>query len=221
MNISTDQIIFWQHGPFVINATLFYTWFVMILLALVAFLTKRSVEQSKVIGRMENFFEILVDIIGEQIKSITNVEFNKVFPFITTLFLFIFMSNLISLIPGFSSPTASLSTTFALMFLVVTFSVGIGIKNKGFKKYMSKYIEPVKFMLPLNIIGDIVSNFSLAFRLYGNIMSGGIVATILAKITFLSIGFPVIISLLGSITGLIQAYVFSILSMIFLSSADN
>ena len=221
MNISTDQIVLWQYGFININATLIYTWFVMAILILLAILTKKSILKSDIIGKTENFFEILTNVIQEQIKSITSIQFDKVFPFITCLFLFILISNLISLVPYFSSPTASLSTTFALMSLVVVFSVGIGIKHKGFSSYISKYVKPVSFMLPLNIISDIVSNFSLAFRLYGNIMSGGIVATILNKVSFLSIGFPIIINLLAVITGVIQAYVFTILSMIFLSSADS
>lgn len=221
MNISTDQIVLWKYGFVNINATIVYTWFVMAFLILIAFLTKRSIINKDVIGKSENFFEIVTNIIRDQIKSITDVQFDKVFPFITCLFLFIFMSNIISLIPYVSSPTASLSTTFALMCLVVVFSVGIGIKHKGFRNYIAKYIKPVVFMLPLNIIGDIVSNFSLAFRLYGNIMSGGIVAAILNKVAFLSVGFPILIGLLSVITGVIQAYVFAILSMIFLSSAES
>lgn len=221
MNISTDELVFWKYGFININATILYTWIVMAILILLAYVTKRSIVNHKVIGKTENFFELLTDIIKDQIKSVTEMGFNKVFPFITCLFLFILTSNLISLIPDFSSPTASLSTTFALVFLVVIFSIFIGIQSKGLKKYLSKYTKPVKLMLPFLVMNDIISNFSMAFRLYGNVMSGGIISAVLMKISFLSVGFPVILNLLSFMTGAIQAYVFSVLSMIFLASADN
>lgn len=221
MNISTDELVFWKYGFININATILYTWIVMAILILLAYITKRSIVNHKVIGKTENFFELLTDIIKDQIKSVTEMGFNKVFPFVTCLFLFILISNLISLIPDFSSPTASLSTTFALVFLVVVFSIFIGIQSKGLKKYLSKYTKPVKLMLPFLVMNDIISNFSMAFRLYGNVMSGGIISAVLMKISFLSVGFPVILNLLSFMTGAIQAYVFSVLSMIFLASADN
>ena len=221
MNISTDELVFWKYGFININATILYTWIVMAILTLLAYITKRSIVNHIVIGKTENFFELLTDIIKDQIKSVTEMGFNKVFPFVTCLFLFILISNLISLIPDFSSPTASLSTTFALVFLVVVFSIFIGIQSKGLKKYLSKYTKPVKLMLPFLVMNDIISNFSMAFRLYGNVMSGGIISAVLMKISFLSVGFPVILNLLSFMTGAIQAYVFSVLSMIFLASADN
>lgn len=221
MNISTDELVFWRYGFININATILYTWIVMAILVVLAYITKRSIVNHKVIGKTENFFELLTDIIKDQIKSVTEMGFNKVFPFVTCLFLFILTSNLISLIPDFSSPTASLSTTFALVFLVVVFSIFIGIQSKGLKKYLSKYTKPVKLMLPFLVMNDIISNFSMAFRLYGNVMSGGIISAVLMKISFLSVGFPVILNLLSFMTGAIQAYVFSVLSMIFLASADN
>lgn len=221
MNISTDELVFWRYGFININATILYTWIVMAILIVLAYITKRSIINHKVIGKTENFFELLTDIIKDQIKSVTEMGFNKVFPFITCLFLFILTSNLISLIPDFSSPTASLSTTFALVFLVVVFSIFIGIQSKGLKKYLSKYTKPVKLMLPFLVMNDIISNFSMAFRLYGNVMSGGIISAVLMKISFLSVGFPVILNLLSFMTGAIQAYVFSVLSMIFLASSDD
>lgn len=218
MKISPDQYIVWNYGFVNINYTLIFTWIVMGLLISVAFLTRHKIKKNKGISKLENFFDVLILTIEEQIKNISDVDFKIIFPIITTIFLFIFTSNLSSLIPNFESPTASLSTTAALTILVIILAVFVGIKNKGFFGYFSKYTKPVAFMLPLNILGDIVSNFSLAFRLYGNIMSGGIIAKILVSIPFLSIGFPVIISLLGTITGAIQAYIFSILAMIFIAS---
>ena len=221
MNISTDELIFWKYGFININATIIYTWIVIAILTLASYLTRRSILHHNVIGKYENFFEILVEIIKDQIKSITETGFDKVFPFVTCLFMFILTSNLISLIPSFYSPTASLSTTFALVLSVVIFSAFIGIKSKGLKKYLSKYTKPIKLMAPFIIVNDIISNFSMAFRLYGNIMSGGVIATILVNIKFLSVGLPIILNLLSLISGIIQAYVFSILSVISLASSDD
>ena len=170
MIISTDEVILFEKGFFHINYTILFTWIVMAILILLAIITSMNIKNKKSVGKFENFFEVLLNLIEDQIKSITKVEFKLVFPVISTIFLFILVSNLISLIPNFQSPTGSLSTTFALMFVVLIFAMLVGIKSKGYKQYFSKYVKPVAFMLPLNIIGDIVSNFSLAFRLYGNIM---------------------------------------------------
>lgn len=221
MNISPDQTILWESGFLHINKTLLLSWIVMGILIVLAILTRMSLiknkDNKKNIGKLENAFELIILTLENQIKNISKIEFKLVFPVIASIFLFILMSNLLGLVPGFEAPTASLSTTLSLTIVVIILTFYIGFKTKGLG-YFQKYIKPSPFLLPLNIISDVTTTFSLSVRLYGNIMAGGVIAIILSQIIFLSIGFPVIINLLGTITSFIQAYIFSILAMIFISA---
>lgn len=219
MNITTDADLYFQYGFLKLNATLLYSWIVMLFLIGIAVLINISIKKHKT-TKLQNFFESLITTIDNQIKQIGTKDIELVFPFIATLFIYIITSNLISLIPTFQSPTASLSTTLALAFCTFIFSISIGIKEQGFFKYFGSYFKPVAILMPLNVVSQLSKIISLSFRLYGNIMSSGAIILILSNITFLSVGFPVLISLLSTISGVIQAYIFSILSMIAISS-DN
>lgn len=225
MNISTDEIIIFQNGFININGTLLFSWLVMLILIAFAVLIRFNLykhrnDYKNVSNGIQNFFESLIECIDSQIKQISDKSIERVFPFIATLFIYIALSNLISLIPTFSSPTASLSTTVALAISMFVFSIYNGTREKGFFGYFKKYFKPMPLLLPLNLIGDASNIISLSVRLYGNIMSSGAIVFILSQITFLSAGFPILISLLSTITGVIQAYIFSILSMIAISSDD-
>lgn len=219
MNITTDADLFFQYGFFKLNATLLYSWIVMSILIIVAIFVNRSIKKGG-ISKLQNIFEALITTIDGQVKQISDKNIEVIFPFIATLFIYVITSNLISLIPTFQSPTASLSTTLALAMSTFIFSVAIGIKENGLLKYIGSYFKPIALLMPLNVIGQLSKIISLSFRLYGNIMSSGAIILILSNITFLSVGFPILISLLGTIGSVIQAYIFSILSMIAISS-DN
>ncbi len=223
MQITTDEAILFKSGFIVINNTLLYSWVVMAILIIIAFIFRRKfvfdIKKTENIGNLQLSLEALVQCIENQIKEITTRSIEVIFPFMATLFLYIAVSNLISLIPFTESPTGSYSTTVALGISVFVFSTIYGFREKGFG-YLKKFIEPVAFLLPLNIVGELSKVLSLTIRLYGNIMSSGVIITILSQIIFLSVGFPVVINLLGTITGVIQAYIFAILSMIFIS-VDN
>lgn len=223
MRISTDEAILFQNGFVVINNTLLFSWLVMAVLILGAFLFRRKfifdIKQSNKIGCAQLCLETLIKAVDDQIKGMTTRDVKVIFPFMATLFLYIVVSNLISLIPMMESPTGSLSTTIALGISVFVFSMYYGFKEKGFG-YLKKFLEPVALLLPLNIVGELSKVLSLTIRLYGNIMSSGVIISILTGIVFLSVGFPVLVNLLGTITGVIQAYIFSILSMIFISVDD-
>lgn len=220
MEITTDNTIYFQYGFFKLNTTLLFSWIVMAVLIIIAIMINRNIRKNNGVSRLQNIFEALITTIGDQIKSISTKDFTLIFPFIATLFIYILVANLISLIPNFESPTASLSTTLAFAILTFIFSIIIGIKQKGFWGYTSKYFKPIFVMLPLNIISQLSKIVSLSFRLYGNVMSSGAVIVVLLSISFLAIGFPVLINLLATISGVIQAYIFSILSMITISSDD-
>ncbi len=220
MNLTPDQIIFWHRGVITINATLVFTWLVMVLLVLGSWLVTRKLSASTNISQGQNLLEVLVLGIGEQIEEVSQQEPKPYIPFIGTLFIFIAVSNLLSIIPGYQPPTGSLSTTAALA-ICVFFAVPLyGIKKQGFWGYVKKYyLQPTPFMLPFNIIGRFSNTISLAVRLFGNVMSGTMIVGILLSIAPLI--FPIIMQTMGILTGLIQAYIFAILAMVFITAATS
>jgi F-type H+-transporting ATPase subunit a len=134
-----------------------------------------------------------------------------------TLFLFIAFSNLLLVVPGFAPPTASLSTTAALALSVLIAVPLFGITRQGIGGYLKTYVQPSVVMLPFNIISEFSRGISLAIRLYGNVMSGAVIAGILLSVA--PFFFPVVMDVLGLLTGLIQAYIFAILATVYISSA--
>lgn len=219
MNIDPSEIIYFQWGFVRITATLVFTWVIMIVLALVSFLITRNIKSEGVISKGQNILEALVETINSQIKQISQQEPGKYLPFIGTLFIFILVSNVFSIIPGFIAPTGSLNTSTALA-LCVFLSVPVyGVAEKGIKGYLKEYIKPTFFMLPFNIIGEISRTLSLAVRLYGNVMSSSIIVVILLGVV--PFFFPVVIQALGLLTGVIQAYIFAILAIVYIASATE
>lgn len=219
-DISPDQVVYWQWGPVVISATLVFTWGVMVLLVLGSWLITRKLSRDDTqIPRWQNLLEILVGGVRKQIRDASQSEPDPFVPFIGTLFLFIATSNVLMVVPGFEPPTASLSTTAALAGCVFIAVPIYGISRRGVGGYLKQYIEPTPFMLPFNILGELSRTLALAVRLFGNIMSGTkITAILLAVIPFI---FPAVMHALGLLTGLIQAYIFAILAMVYIASANR
>ena len=221
MNITPDQIIVWQNGFFKINNTILFTWLLMAFIITVAIILRLALTHEKNIGKLQNFFEILIYGIKDQVEKMGKVDINFVFPFIATTFLFILCANLLQIIPYFYSPTASLSTNVALVIVTVSLGLIYGIRQVGVLGYLKKYLKPTPVMLVMNIISDISSNCALAIRLYGNMMSGMIITAVVSQIAFLALGFPIFLSILTFISSIIQAYIFSVLSLVFIISAEN
>lgn len=217
MTISPDNVIFWQWDMFSLNATIVYTWVVMALLTLISWLVTRRLSTGTDISRWQNMLEVLVTGIRDQIREVSHTEPGKYLPFVGTLFLFIAMANLLNVIPGYMAPTGSLSTTTALAICVFVAVPLYGIANQGPLTYFKHYIKPTVLMLPFNIIGEVSRTIALAVRLYGNIMSGTVIVAILLSLT--PYFFPIVMQLLGLLTGMIQAYIFAILAMVYIASA--
>ena len=221
MNITPDSFIVWQNGFFKINDTILFTWILMAVIISVSVILRLMLTKEKNIGRLQSFFEVLIYGIKDQVEKMGKVDINFVFPFIATIFIFILFSNLMQIIPFFYSPTASLSTNVALVIVVVSLGVIYGIKHVGVFGYFKKYLRPTPVMLVMNIISDVSSNCALAIRLYGNVMSGMIISAVISQIAFLAIGFPIFLSMLSFISSVIQAYIFSVLALVFIISAEN
>ena len=218
-DISPDAAVFWQWGVVHINATLLFTWLVMGLLVLVAMVGTRSLSTETRISRWQNLLEVLVGGMLQQIQEVSHEKPDRYLPFVGTLFLFIALANLLSIFPWYVPPTASLSTTTALAILVFVAVPAYGIMDQGLVDYLKHYIRPTPFMVVFNILGELSRTLALAVRLFGNIMSGTKIAAILLVVAPLI--FPILLQLLGLLTGLIQAYIFAILAMVYIASGTR
>jgi len=217
--ITPDQVVFFQYHFITVNLTILFTWAVMAVLVIGSWLVTRQLSTDRQISAWQNILEMLVNGIQDQISEISRQKAARYMPFIGTLFIFIAFCNLLTVVPGYASPTASLSTTAALAICVFISVPLFGIAQKGLGSYLKQYIQPTIFMLPFNIMGELSRTLALAVRLFGNIMSGSkIVAILLAIIPFV---FPVILQLLGLLTGMIQAYIFAVLAMVYIASATQ
>ena len=219
MRISPDQMIFWEYGFININLTIVTTWALMLLLGLGAWLITRNLKSEIKTSRWQNVLEMLVIMIRDQIKEVGLKKPEKYIGFIGTLFLFIAVSNLLTIVPWYEAPTGSLSTTAALAISVFIAVPVFGIAGGGLKGYLRSYLQPNFIMLPFNIISEISRTLALAVRLFGNIMSGGLIATVL--ISIVPFFFPMIMSALGLLTGMIQAYIFAILATVYIAAATQ
>ena len=219
MTISPDNIVLWHWGAFSLNATLLYTWLIMALLAGGCRLVTRKLSTGTDISRWQNLLEVLVSGMRDQIREVSRQQPGPYLPFVGTLFLFVALSNLLAVVPGYHPPTGSLSTTTALAICVFIAVPLYGITQSGLWHYLKQYLQPTVLMLPFNIIGEISRTLALAVRLYGNIMSGTVIAGILLSLA--PFVFPIFMSLLGLLTGMIQAYIFAILAMVYIASAAS
>ena len=217
MQMTPDEVIVFSAWGLKFNSTIVNTWIVMALLVGVSMVVTRNLRADVPPDRWRTALEVIVKTIQGQIEEITQKSARHVMYFAGTLFLFIALSNLMLVIPGFMPPTSSLSTTVALALSVLVAVPLFGISSKGLGRYLKAYIEPSIVMLPFNIIGEFSRGISLAIRLYGNVMSGGVIAAILLGVA--PFFFPVVMDMLGLLTGLIQAYIFAILATVYISSA--
>jgi F-type H+-transporting ATPase subunit a len=219
MEISPDSVIYWQWHWLQINATLVNSWIVMLTLTLSSAVITRKLSSGVEMSRGQNMLEAIVETITSQIEEVTHQDARLYLPFIGTLFLFIATANILSVIPGYDPPTGSLTTTAALaatVFFAVPF---FGIKVQGAGPYFKQYVKPSPLMLPFNIIGELSRTLALAVRLFGNIMSGTLTVAILLSLAPLF--FPILIQAFGLLIGIIQAYVFAILALVYIASATR
>lgn len=217
IRISPDTWVIAKLGPFALNATILYTWATMALLVVGAVALTRRLRDDMRIPPWQNLLEVLVVGIRDQIRAVSQRDPGTYLPFVGTLFLFIAASNLLAVVPGWHPPTASLSTTAALAITVAVAVPAFGIARQGLLAYLRHYLRPHALMLPFNLIGEMTRTLALAVRLYGNIMSGTVLAGILLSIA--PFFFPVLLQLLGLLTGLVQAYIFAVLAMVYIASA--
>jgi F-type H+-transporting ATPase subunit a len=217
VNLTSDQQILWQHGFVKLNGTIVTTWAMMLVMASGSKLITRKLATEGAISRWQGMLEIVVTGIGKQIQEAGLSQPEKYLSFLGTLFLFIATSSLCIIIPGYRPPTGSLSTTAALALCVFIAVPLFGISDQGLGGYLKTYTKPTLIMLPFNVISELSRTLALAVRLFGNMMSGVMIVGILLTITpFI---FPIVMTALGLLTGMVQAYIFSILAAVYIAAA--
>jgi F-type H+-transporting ATPase subunit a len=219
VTISPDGIVVFEWGWLRLTATVVWTWAVMALMTIGSWLITRRLQTGTELSRWQNLVEVIVTGVRDQIRQVSHQDPGGYLPFVGTLFLFIATANLLNVVPGYMAPTGSLSTTTALAICVFVAVPLYGIVYEGPLAYLRHYVHPTWLMLPFNVIGEISRTIALAVRLYGNIMSGTVLVAILVSLT--PYFFPVVMQLLGLLTGMIQAYIFAVLAMVYIASATS
>lgn len=204
--------------------TVLFTWAVLFFLGIACILCRFFFSRSLIIKNIILvFFQFFIDLTTQTLNFFSE----KHCMFVMTLFLFIFLCNILSLIPFLDEPTKDLNTTLALGLISFLYIQWISITTHGLKKYVADYFKPIFIMFPLNILGKLASIMSLSVRLFGNIFGGSIISTLY----FSALQFSVFAQILGILTGLnfiiiafftlfegfLQAFVFTMLSLTYIS----
>lgn len=202
-------------GPVPITAPVVITWGLMAALTVGGFFATRSLTLSPT--RYQAVLELIVGTIEDQIHSTMRIAPQPYVAMIGTLFIFILTANWSSLIPGIEPPTAHIETDAALGLIVFCAIIYFGIRARGVGGYLRTYAEPSILMIPLNLVETFTRTFSLTVRLFGNVMSGVFIVGIVLSLAGLFV--PIPLMALELLIGGIQAYIFTVLAMVFIGSA--
>jgi F-type H+-transporting ATPase subunit a len=202
-------------GPVPVSAPVVATWVIIALLGAVAALVTRRL--ALVPSKAQTVLELLVSTVDAQIRDTMRADPGAYRSLVGTLFLFILISNWSSLVPGVEPPTAHIETDAALALIVFCATISYGVRSRGFIRYLATFAEPTWIMIPLNVVEQITRTFSLVVRLFGNVMSGVFVVGIVLSLAGLLV--PIPLMALDLLTGAVQAYIFTVLAMVFIGAA--
>jgi F-type H+-transporting ATPase subunit a len=214
MNSPLDSTILFQLGPVPITQAVVTTWVIMAVLVLGAALLTRKLALMPT--KRQAVLELMVATLDTQITETTGANPAPYRAFIGTLFLFILIANWSSLLPGIEPPTAQLETDAALAVLVFFSVIWFGLRSGGVGGYLRSFAAPNPVMIPLNMLASVTRVFSMFVRLFGNVMSGVFIIGIVASLAGLLV--PIPLMALDLLTGLVQAYIFAVLAMVFITS---
>ncbi len=192
------------------------TWIVFVLLIILGLFASYK---RKILPRpIQALGELIVSLLYGLTEDALGKEYAKTYaPLICALFLFLLLSNWLGIIPHLEEPTKDLNTTFGLGVMGFFIAHYAGIKSKGFKAYIKEYFQPIFFMMPLNVIGELAKIVSISFRLFGNIMGGSIIILVVSYLTYSVILPPFLYGFFGLFVGTIQAFVFTMLTIVYIS----
>ena len=192
------------------------TWIVILLLTLFGYFAARS--RSRLPGPLQVVGELFVEQLYGLTEDALDRELAKKYaPLICALFMFLLLSNWLGIIPHLGEPTKDLNTPLSLGIMGFFIAHYAGIRAKGFKTYIKAYFEPVFFMMPLNLIGELAKVVSISFRLFGNIMGGSIIILVVSYLTYSIVLPPLLNAFFGLFVGTIQAFVFTMLTVVYIS----
>ncbi len=198
------------------NHTLIMTWVVIGVTLLFAWLATRS--RKMVPGPWQIIAELLVDWFKELVRDALGDAYEeRYFPLICALFIFLLLCNWIGIVPGLEEPTKDLNTTLGLGIMGFIIAHGTAIKVKGLKHYIKEYFEPMFFLAPLNVVGEIAKVISISFRLFGNIMGGSIIIVVVSYLIWGLLLPPFLYGFFGLFVGTVQAFVFTMLTLVYIS----
>lgn len=215
MKSPLDAVVLFHLGPVPISQAIVTTWAIMAVLVLGAFLMARRLDLRPT--RRQATLELMVATLDTQIRETTGAAPAPYRGFIGTLFMFILVANWSSLVPGLDPPTAQLETDAALAVLVFLSVIWFGVRGGGVRGYLKSFAAPNPVMIPLNMLESLTRVFSMFVRLFGNVMSGVFVIGIVASLAGLLV--PIPLMALDLLTGLVQAYIFAVLAMVFITAA--
>lgn len=196
--------------------TILMTWITISVLLVFGALAARK--RSAVPGRLQILGELVIDAFyGLTEDALGKRLAPKYAPLICALFMFVVASNWLGIIPHLHEPTKDLNTPLSLGLMGFCIAHYAGIKTKGLKEYSKAYIDPMFFMLPLNLIGEIAKVVSISFRLFGNIMGGSIIILVVSYLSFNLILPPFLLAFFGLFVGTVQAFVFTMLTLVYIS----
>lgn len=212
--METAAILF-HIGPFAITSVVVTSWGIMLALSVFCWLATRRLALDP--GPLQTMLEGVVSAMEESICAVLPDRAQQVLPFIGTLWIYILFSNLIGLIPELHSPTGNLAVTAGLALLVFLSVHWFGVRSEGLRRYLKNYLSPSPIMLPFHLIGEVTRTVALAVRLFGNIMSLEMAALLVLLVAGLLV--PVPLLMLHIVEGLVQAYIFGMLALIYVAGA--
>lgn len=195
---------------------LIMAWIVFFILIVFGLVARRG--RSKRPGAIQLIGEMVVGKLYGLTEEALGPDLAKTYaPLICALFLFLLVSNWLGIIPLLSEPTKDLNVPLSLGLMGFVIAHYAGIKAKGFKTYAKSYFEPVFFLMPLNLIGELAKIVSISFRLFGNIMGGSIIILVVSYLTYNVLLPPFLFAFFGLFVGTIQAFVFTMLTVVYIS----
>ncbi|AQS47382.1 ATP synthase F0 subunit A [Thioclava nitratireducens] len=215
MNSPLETAVLFWIGPVPITQPVVTTWVMMAMIVAGCYALTRNLSLHP--GRRQAALELLVTVLDTQIRETMSVSPDRYRTFLGGLFLFILIANWSSLVPGVEPPTANLETDAALALLVFVAVIVYGIRAGGVGGYLRSFAMPTPLMIPLNLVETLTRSFSLLIRLFGNIMSGVFIIGIVLSLAGLFV--PIPFMALDLLTGLVQAYIFTVLAMVFIAAA--
>ena len=209
-------IPFWGHNITINLEVILMTWIVIAVLIVLGLSTSKK--KSILPRPIQALGELIVSLLYSLAEDALGEDLAKIYaPLICALFMFLLLSNWLGIIPHLEEPTKDLNTTLGLGIMGFVIAHYAGIKSKGFKAYIKEYFQPIFFMMPLNLIGELAKIVSISFRLFGNIMGGSIIILVVSYLTYSVVLPPFLYAFFGLFVGTIQAFVFTMLTVVYIS----